>query len=64
MNKDFNFKIIYGYYNKTVFWIRFYHFNFGFVITKNKMLFSERMGIIKYIKLPFGYRMRFSNMRS
>ncbi len=39
------------------FWIRL--FGRGFRVTNSDMLFSERNGYKKYIKLPFGYRLTF-----
>lgn len=33
----------------------------GLCLTRSIMLFSERMGHTKYLKLPFGWRLKFLN---
>lgn len=42
---------------KKIFWIRF--LGYGIHITNSRALFSERNGMIKSYKLPFGYRLKF-----
>jgi hypothetical protein len=41
------------------FWIRFGMYGVGFSIARTPMLFSERMGHKKYIRLPFGWRLSY-----
>ncbi len=42
-----------------MFWLRMAHFYYGFVIERTPLSFSERQGITKYLKLPYGWRLKF-----
>lgn len=55
--KNFDFKIIYGLIMKDVIWIRVVFFNWGLAFKRTPLLFSERNGYKKYLKLPFGWRL-------
>jgi hypothetical protein len=60
----FNLKIIRGYFSKNLIWVRFGVNSAGFKLSRTRLLFSERNGYKKYIKLPFGWRVSFLNRPS
>ena len=56
MMKNFDYKLIYGFTSKNFKWIRIGWIKYGIVLKKTPLLFSERYGYTKYLKLPFCWR--------
>jgi len=54
---NFNLKLIYGHLSTQASWVRYWRGK-GIVLTRQRPLFSERMGYTKSKKLPFGWRIR------
>lgn len=53
--ENFDYKIFYGMIAKDSIWVRIFGLNCGISLTKTPLLFSERYGYRKYIKI-FGWR--------
>ena len=54
---EFNFGLFYGTITSDELWICLKFLDWGFIIKKTPLMFSERMGISKYIPLGFGWRL-------
>ena len=51
MGKHFNYKIISGYVFGNIIWVRIPKMGYGLCFKKGPLIFSERMGLTKYLKL-------------
>jgi len=54
---DFKLFFISGATHKKGIWIRIFNSK-ALVILNSPMIFSERYGVSRYLKLPFGYRVK------
>lgn len=51
-------KLVPYYISSDVRWFRFGRNGYGLSLKRTSMLFSERNGYDKYLKLPFGWRLK------
>ena len=55
--RNFNWRVIYGLTSRNLHWVRVIGLQWGISVNRNKMLFSEREGYARYIRLPGGWRL-------
>jgi hypothetical protein len=56
--RNFDWWIVYGLKTRELVWVRFRWGHYGISIKKTPKLFSERYGYVKYLPLPFGWRLQ------
>lgn len=60
----FDLGLVYGLIDRNGLWLWFRPFGRGVAVTNGPLLFSERYGYAKFLRLPFGWRAKLLKKRA